>query len=70
MKPKITKKQSVWLTNHGGRTINDVKRGKLGLYVLMRNEDGKDTKVYIPADHELVLKSFNHNRKFEYVELI
>lgn len=56
---KITQKQLVWLNNHGGRSIKDVRQDQKGLFVFMNDRRGEDKKIYIPKDSELELGSYN-----------
>lgn len=66
---KLTKKQSLWLTNKGGRTVDDVLSDRRGLYVLMHDEDGiLNIKVYIPDDKEMRIAQ--HDTDHPYVEMI
>ncbi len=58
MIPKIGKKQTVWLLNHGDRTVNDLLGDKNGLYVPMTNDDGEEVKVYLPDEQDLILGSY------------
>lgn len=67
----LTKKQIIWLTNKGGRTIDDVCSDENGLYVLMQNADGyENIKVYIPNDNNMELRHYDSKYKhYQYVEV-
>lgn len=40
-----------WLIEHGGRNVDeDLRKDDKGLYVLMGNGYGGDTKVYLPKE--------------------
>ncbi len=46
---KITKKQTKWLDDHGGRNIHDVGQDEEGLFTLMSSgEPNKDMKIRLP----------------------
>ncbi len=44
----LTRDDLVWLNSRGGRTSQDVQKDLVGLYVLMYDGNGGDTKVYLP----------------------